>query len=147
MASHYYSDRTGIVAPEAGWVPPIRYLLRRARILALLRKQPIGRLLEVGCGAGALLCDLTRRGYIAQGLETSDKALSVAARLAEIAASSHQVFSSPQATWERTFNVVCAFDVLEHMQDDRNALQEWIRWLAPGGKIILSVPAHRSRWG
>src|SRR3546814_1259154 len=95
MGSRYmYSDRTGIVAPDAGWVPPIRYLLRRARILELLRKQPVGRLLEVGCGAGALLCDLTRRGYAAQGLETSDKALPVAARLAEITASRSEEHTS-----------------------------------------------------
>lgn len=148
MGSRYmYSDRTGIVAPDAGWVPPIRYLLRRARILELLRKQPVGRLLEVGCGAGALLCDLTRRGYAAQGLETSDKALPVAARLAEITASPHHVSSTPQSDWQSTFNMVCAFDVLEHIEDDRLAIQEWIRWLAPNGKMILSVPAHRSRWG
>src|SRR3546814_10271932 len=43
--------------------------------------------------------------------------------------------------------MVCAFDVLEHIEDDRLAIQEWIRWLAPNGKTILSVPAHRSRWG
>src|SRR3546814_7757828 len=43
--------------------------------------------------------------------------------------------------------MVCAFDVLEHIEDDRLAIQEWIRWLAPNGKMILSVPAHRSRWG
>src|SRR3546814_9837617 len=81
--------------------------------------------------AGALLCDLTRRGYAAQGLETSDKALPVAARLAEITASPHHVYSTPQSDWQSTFNMVCAFDVLEHIEDDRLAIQEWIRWLAP----------------
>jgi SAM-dependent methyltransferase len=142
-----YSERAGIVAPDAGWVPPIRYLLRRTRILALLRKQPAGKLLEIGCGAGALLCDLTRRGHVAQGLETSPQALSMAARLAKITASPHHISSAPRSTWESAFNIVCAFDVLEHINDDRQAIQDWTRWLAPNGKMMLSVPAHRSRWG
>lgn len=148
MGSHYrYQERIGVVAPDVGWVPPIRYLLRRARVISLLRNQPAGKLLEVGCGAGALLCDLTRSGFSAQGLETSTRAVAMAARLAEIAASPHKVFSAPQPNWEGKFNIVCAFDVLEHIEDDSQALQEWGRWLAPSGKMILSVPAHRSRWG
>src|SRR3546814_16277129 len=106
MGSRYmYSDRTGIVAPDAGWVPPIRYLLRRARILELLRKQPVGRLLEVGCGAGALLCDLTRRGYAAQGLETSEKALQVAARIAEIKGRPPHGSSTPQTDRQEPCNM------------------------------------------
>jgi len=137
----------GIVAPEVGWTPPIRYLLRRARILSLLRKSPTGRLLEIGCGSGALLCDLTRLGFSAQGLETSAQALSMATQLAELAASPHHIFPTPQPGWESAFDVICAFDVLEHIEDDAQALNEWIRWLAPRGELILSVPAHRSRWG
>src|SRR3546814_13621988 len=60
---------------------------------------------------------------------------------------SSDVCSSDLSDWQSTFNMVCAFDVLEHIEDDRLAIQEWIRWLAPNGKMILSVPAHRSRWG
>src|SRR3546814_18991802 len=97
MGSRYmYSDRTGIVAPDAGWVPPIGYLLRRARILELLRKQPVGRLLEAGCGGGALLSYLTRRGYAGHGLATSDKGRPVAAPEAGVRASHHRAFSIPQ---------------------------------------------------
>jgi 2-polyprenyl-3-methyl-5-hydroxy-6-metoxy-1,4-benzoquinol methylase len=138
----------GLVAPEAGWTPPIRYLLRRARILSLLSKRPaVGKLLEIGCGSGALLCDLARLGFSAQGLETSTQALSMAARLAELTASPHHVFPVPQSGWESAFDVICAFDVLEHIGNDVQALGEWTSWLAPTGEMILSVPAHRSRWG
>src|SRR3546814_13680865 len=104
-------------------------------------------LLEVGCGAGAFLCDLTRRGYAAQGLETSDKALPVAARLAEITASPHHVSSTPQSDWQSTFNMVCAFDVLEHIEDDRLAIQEWIRWRSEERRVGKEcVSTCRSRW-
>ena len=45
----------GISFPERGWVPAPRYLLRRDRVLRLLARLPVGRLLEIGCGSGALL--------------------------------------------------------------------------------------------
>jgi len=38
-------------------------------------------------------------------------------------------------------------DVLEHIEDDAAALQEWTSWLAPGGILVISVPAHRARFG
>lgn len=108
---------------------------------------PRGRLLEVGCGSGALLCDLTRLGFNACGLETSVQAVHMAEKLASLASSTHQIAPQPETSWAQKFNVVCAFDVLEHIQDDQLALQTWRQWLAPGGTLILSVPAHRKRWG
>ncbi|HEY4529480.1 MAG TPA: class I SAM-dependent methyltransferase [Luteimonas sp.] len=144
--SSSYSRRSGIVAPDLGWTPPIRYLLRRQRILSLLETQPRGKLLEVGCGGGALLCDLTRMGYNVHGLETSSAAHRMASQLAGRSGSPHEVAALPGEAWEGSFDFVCAFDVLEHIEDDAQALEQWLSWMAPGGKLLLSVPAHRSRW-
>jgi SAM-dependent methyltransferase len=55
--------------------------------------------------------------------------------------------TQPGANWKGEFGLVCAFDVLEHISDDHAALAEWCAWLQPGGKLLLSVPAHQSRWG
>ena len=60
------------------WVPAPRYLLRRDRVLAALADVPPGRVLEVGCGAGALLRDLHRLGHHCTGLEHSAAARSMA---------------------------------------------------------------------
>lgn len=148
MSSPYYSMTTGVVMPEAGWTPPIRYLLRRARILSALRAIPTGKkLLEIGCGAGALLYDLNRIGFSVQGLETSDEARIVAGRITRSCPHPYPIHPTPQADWDGRFDLVCAFDVLEHIEDDHTAVDQWQRWLAPGGKLVLSVPAHRHRWG
>jgi len=45
------------------------------------------------------------------------------------------------------FDVICAFEVLEHIEDDAGALADWRSRLRPGGQIILSVPAHQGRFG
>jgi SAM-dependent methyltransferase len=45
------------------------------------------------------------------------------------------------------FDVVCAFEVLEHCQDHRTALATWLRHLRPGGYAVISVPFGRDRFG
>lgn len=45
------------------------------------------------------------------------------------------------------FDAVCAFEVLEHIEDDGAALARWKRHLRPGGWLILSVPAGRRHFG
>lgn len=43
--------------------------------------------------------------------------------------------------------MVCAFEVLEHIEDDRSALAEWVGFVKPGGHLVLSVPAFQDRFG
>lgn len=45
-----------------------------------------------------------------------------------------------------TFDLVCAFDVLEHLDDDRGALGQWREILKPGGHLLISVPAYQYLW-
>jgi SAM-dependent methyltransferase len=44
------------------------------------------------------------------------------------------------------FDVVAAFDVLEHCEPESVALAELARVLAPGGRLLLSVPAYQWAW-
>ena len=47
---------------------------------------------------------------------------------------------------EVSFDYVMAFEVLEHIKDDKAVLGEWASWLKPGGRLLLSVPAHQKCW-
>lgn len=44
------------------------------------------------------------------------------------------------------FELVCAFDILEHVADDDGALRELARVAAPGATLLLSVPLHAAAW-
>lgn len=44
------------------------------------------------------------------------------------------------------FDLVTAFDVVEHVEDDGRVFAELTRVLAPGGRLVFSVPLHPARW-
>ena len=46
-----------------------------------------------------------------------------------------------------TFDLVLATDIIEHVDDDARAVRELQRVLAPGGKLLITVPAFRALWG
>lgn len=102
-------------------------------------------LLEIGAGQGSAGALLSRRfAYI--GLEPDEIAFRTAVRriggggtvLNELA----ETYSPAEP-----FDVVCAFEVLEHLEDERAALEQWARHIQPGGFLLLSVPAGRHRFG
>jgi len=47
---------------------------------------------------------------------------------------------------DATFEVVAAFDVVEHCEPERLAMSELARVLEPGGRLLLSVPAYQWAW-
>jgi SAM-dependent methyltransferase len=47
---------------------------------------------------------------------------------------------------ESSFDLVCAFDVIEHVQDDTVAAKELMRVCTPGGSVLTTVPAFMSLW-
>lgn len=45
-----------------------------------------------------------------------------------------------------TFDVVCAFDIIEHVEEDRQVFREICRVAKPAATVIFSVPLHPARW-
>jgi SAM-dependent methyltransferase len=55
-----------------------------------------------------------------------------------------QVTALPFA--DQSFDLVCALDIIEHVEDDRGALSELTRVVRSGGTLLLSTPLHTARW-
>jgi 2-polyprenyl-3-methyl-5-hydroxy-6-metoxy-1,4-benzoquinol methylase len=96
------------------------------------------RLLDVGCGVGDYLDRMRRLGWTVLGVERSERAASIAR--------SH--FGAPvlQADFPRvelarqSFDLVTAWQVLEHLDRPRQALARIAELLAPDGRLMLTVP-------
>jgi SAM-dependent methyltransferase len=104
-----------------------------------------GTLLEIGAGQGSAGVLLSRRfAYV--GLEPDETSFKAAS--GRIGAKGIVLNETAEAYEpSESFDVVCAFEVLEHIEEDGMALARWIRHLRPGGWLLLSVPAGRHRFG
>src|SRR5215813_11541792 len=102
------------------------------------------RILDVGCGTGANLLMLSRYGD-ADGVDISEDAL---AFCRERGLDHVRQGAGEELPYDdNTFDLVTAFDVVEHMDDDLAGLSEMYRVLRPGGHALLFVPTFMFLWG
>ena len=102
------------------------------------------RILDVGCGTGANLLMLSQYGD-AEGVDISEDALAFCRErgLEKVKLGAGEELPYDDAT----FDLVTAFDVVEHMDDDLAGLSEMRRVLRPGGRVLLFVPTFMFLWG
>ena len=104
----------------------------------------VGRVLEIGAGQGAMGALLARR-YSYVGLEPDATSCAVAQR--RVGADRVLCLDAEAFEPDEPFDLVCAFEVLEHLPDDRAAVRRWSRFARPGGWMLVSVPAGGKRMG
>lgn len=102
--------------------------------------------LEIGCGRGAMGARVARRStYL--GLEPDRESFCAAKRNIEGQGGHVLNVTAENLPRSQAFDLVCAFEVLEHIEEDAQALGDWARRIAPGGHLLISVPAFRHRFG
>ena len=123
----------------------------RNRVIAALVRQiiptlpPDYRVLEVGCGNGNVLRFLEqvcRLGGV-MGMDLFIEGLRFARDRVNCALVQGDINAPP---FEMPFNLLCCFDVLEHLPDDVRVLKDLHSMLAENGVLLLTVPAHMSLW-
>jgi len=134
MAAHdsthwWYRARRDILAD---------YLTREGQLPAQ------ARILEIGCGTGHNLPMLAKFGTV-EAIEIDPAAREIASqRLGQPVGSA----PLPALTGvERgAYDLIAVLDVVEHIEDDVAALKAMAECLKPGGKILITVPAHQWMW-
>ncbi len=103
-------------------------------------------LLETGCGTGFVLAGIERAfpNLTLWGGEPYADGLAQAARRTRCATLVQM--DARQIPFEGEFDVVGAFDVLEHIEEDELVLERMHRAVVPGGGIVLTVPQHAFLW-
>ena len=123
----------------------------RKRVVGAVLRQLTSRLkagyrvLELGCGNGGMLrlIEECSPGGEVVGMDLYAEGLRHARRRSACALVRGDVRRAP---FREAFEVVGMFDVLEHVQDDVDILEDVRRMLAPGGALLITVPAHRALW-
>ena len=126
------------------------YIGRRRIIASFVKaicdqvKDRRARILDVGCGTGANLVRLSDFGD-AEGVDISPDALKFCR---ERGLNNVKLGAAETLPYEdHEFDLVTAFDVVEHMDDDVAGLREMRRVLRPGGRVLLFVPTFMFLWG
>jgi len=127
------------------WFWGKRLLMRRLLGDRLSRGGANGRvrILDIGCGAGANALELSAFGDVT----ASDRSLDALAFVRARGLTSVVAAEAPFLPFaDGTFDIVTAYDVVEHVEDDRTFVTELARVLAPGGALAVHVPAWPFLW-
>jgi len=124
------------------------YRARRKILADLIRREaqlpPDARILEIGCGTGHNLAMLAGFGHV-DGLELDDEARELSEKRL-----GRKIMRSPlpelSEVADKSYDLIGAFDVIEHIDDDQAALAAIASKLKPGAKFVMTVPAHPWMW-
>lgn len=119
------------------------YRERRSLLARQVRAVPPGRALDIGAAAGGNTRVLRDRGWDAVALEYSEDGAEIAHdRGLPVVRADALALPLPDGT----LDLVVAFDVLEHIEDDHRAVAEICRVLRPGAIALIAVPADPALW-
>jgi SAM-dependent methyltransferase len=113
------------------------------RVIADLRLPARARILDAGCGSGRNMVEFARHGTVT-GIELSATSVRLAREREAGEVVEGSVLEMPFDA--DAFDLAASLDVIEHLQDDLQALRELRRVVAPGGSLLVTVPAYQWLW-
>ena len=122
-----------------------RHILRQQ--LHALTWPPHPTILEIGVGPGENLYSLYPDGATLVGIEPDPQLAALARSRGAIPIYETTAEELPESLPDASFDAVTLFDLLEHTKDDLLVLEHVRQKLAPGGYLVISVPAFMFLWG
>jgi SAM-dependent methyltransferase len=113
------------------------------RVIADLHLPRPARILDTGCGSGRNMVELARRGTVT-GVELSEVSVGLARARGAGEVIEGSVLEMPFDP--DSFDLAVSLDVIEHLEEDLDALRELRRVVAPGGSLLVTVPAYGWLW-
>lgn len=140
--SEYFSQLAG-VEERNFW-----FRARNRLILwALGRYYPRARtMLEIGCGTGQVLAGIRQAVPSLTLFGSEVLSVGLAFSAARVPTATFFQMDARHIPFDEEFDVIGAFDVIEHIQEDEEVLRQAHRALCPKGGLLLTVPQHQFLW-
>lgn len=111
----------------------------------ILPKNKISKIFDIGSGPGNMLDFLKNYGEIF-GNDISEEAISFC-KGRGFKMIDGNIDAEDMLVDDNSFNLITMIDVLEHLNNDGLALAKAKKLLAPGGQLVITVPAYQFLWG
>jgi 2-polyprenyl-3-methyl-5-hydroxy-6-metoxy-1,4-benzoquinol methylase len=146
--AHRIGFGVGLFAGEPEQVdvyePTIEPSSSQGRLLSWAAAMPAGRVLDLGCADGSVATRLNEQGHTVTGIDTYE-APGVKACVDHFVIADLDRGVPAEAADDGPFDIIVVADVLEHLREPGQLLSELHDLLAPGGRVLVSVP-NFSHW-
>jgi SAM-dependent methyltransferase len=141
MDSKYYQEY--FFLERNHWWFRVRASIIDDHLAKMILKNEILRILNIGVATGATTKMLNKYGQVTSTEYDQEVSIMTSKKLG-ISIINCSILNLPFA--DELFDLVCAFDVIEHVDDDLEAIREMRRVCKSGGTICITVPAFMILW-
>ncbi len=141
----FYFKHLAAIEKEHFWFRTRNHVIRELVRQTVRKFQPGFRVMEIGCGTGNVLAEINNvcQGGLVIGIDLFLEGLRFARHQVTNSLVQADLFAMP---FYEKFNMICLFDVIEHLPDDEEVLRKMMQMLTPGGYLFITVPAYPSLW-
>lgn len=122
----------------------LQYVAQIKQILKTIGVGPNPRLLDIGCGSGMRLALLRKRGFDVEGVDFRKDAVNFVKESLGIPAFCISSLSELKNFPRKTYDIITAFYLVEHVADVKSLLGEIFALVKPGGWVMTAVPVMES---
>ena len=147
-----YNDSKGGVFCDKYFVTPgVSQIFRRQALIEYMNKYIKARgkhvkYLEIGCGTGSFCYEAFIRGADVSAYDLNWDANRIVDEIYNSDKKRFTVLESLSEADYGKYNIVGAYEVLEHIEDDVSMLRTWGKYLCPDGILMLTVPGRMKLW-
>ncbi len=124
-----------------------KLILRESSVHDISQSWPVGRFVEMGAGTGGMTRIFLDRGFTGACHDLGEDSRQMLRDNLAFAGERIKVVEELSELPDASFDYLFAFEVLEHIEQDLEVFRNWLRYLKPGGRVLISVPAHQRKYG